>query len=56
MKYVVEVGSGVMICIPSLIKIDRGCYTDTQDGDFIILLQESKLKIVMNHREGKDCS
>jgi hypothetical protein len=37
-------GSGVMICIPSLMKIGSGIqklmggYTDTQEGDLISLL------------------
>jgi hypothetical protein len=44
-KYAVEMGSGVMIYIPSFIKIGSGikkliggAYTDTQHGDRISLL------------------
>jgi hypothetical protein len=43
MKYAVEMGSGVMIYIPSFIKINSGIqkliggYTDTQtDGNYIL--------------------
>jgi hypothetical protein len=44
MKYAVEMGSGVMIYIPSFIKTGLGIqklreagYTDTQNGDLISL-------------------
>jgi hypothetical protein len=32
MKYAVEMGSIVMICVPSIIKIGSGIYADTQSG------------------------
>jgi hypothetical protein len=45
MKYDVEMGTGAMIYIPSLINIDSGIqkllvgrYTNRQHGDFISLL------------------
>jgi hypothetical protein len=59
MKYTTEMGSGVMIYIPSFIKIVsgiqeliRGIQTHRQDGDDIILLlfflnKESRLKTVV---------
>jgi hypothetical protein len=55
MIYAVEMGSGVMIYIPSFIKIGSGIqkvtgggYTETQTEDCISLLQGSRLKIKVN--------
>jgi hypothetical protein len=57
MKYAVEMGSGAMICIPSLIKIGSdiqkligGIHRHRQHGDLISLLlffqnKESRLKM-----------
>jgi hypothetical protein len=50
MRYAVEMGSGAMICIPSLIKIGSGIQklirgdtqTHEQHGDLILLFFKSK--------------
>jgi hypothetical protein len=51
MKYAIEIGSVAMIYIPSFIKTGSGIQKllwrgiHRQDGDFISLLSESRLKI-----------
>jgi hypothetical protein len=58
MKCAVKIGSGAMLYVPSLVKIDsdiqtliRRGYTDTQNGDHISLIYESRLKRELRRKE-----